>query len=383
MNARKSLLAAAAAFFATAALSYADVTIVLTGSTAFRAAVNDSIIAMLSGETVRHITGSSAGLNNSNTAIFQGTIASLPALGTVTIKTAWSGSGSGITTLVNNSNVNVLPDSVLLEGTTGTNVAAVSTTTTTAKATYAFSDVKQESTTAASLTALAAPSSVGIIPFQFVASESAPAGVTNITDQQVYQLLNAGFLPSSVLSGSSADYSVTLYPVGRDSGSGTRIAVLAETGYGINNPVNQALPTTTGSGASVVITAAGEGGRGNSGESSGGTLATWLSGTSTGFALIGYMGVSDTTTAVGNGARALSYNGSTYSATNVKNGVYTLWSEVQLYTQTAAPTSDQSALKTELLSQVNTYLLSNENRGIALTAMNVTRPSDGGPVSSN
>ncbi len=380
MNTRKSLLVAAAAFFATAASSFADVTVVLTGSTAFRAAVNDSIKAMLTGETVRFVPGSSSGLNNSNTAIFRGTHATL---GTVTIQTAWSGSGTGVSALVANSDVNVLPLAVLNEGTAGTEAAAVATTTVAAKATFAFSDVKQESTTAANLAALPAPSAVGIIPFIFVASESAPAGITNITDQQVYQLLNAGFVPASLLSGNPADDSIAIHPVGRDSGSGTRITVLAETGYGINNAVNQALPTSTGTGANVVLTSAGEGGRGNGGETSGGTLATWLSGTSSGFALVGYVGVSDATTAQTNGARWLAYNGASYTPANVKNGVYTLWSEVQLYPKVAALNANETSFKTLFLSQVDTYLLSNETRGIALSSMRVSRPSDGGPVSSN
>ncbi len=393
MNARKSLLAAAAAFFATAALSYADVTIVLTGSTAFRAAVNDTIKIMLSGEVVRWRDGSTAGLNNSNNAIFQGTIASLPALGTVTIQTAWSGSGSGITTLVNNSNVSVLPVSVLTES-PGTPEVATSTAFVTAKANYAFSDVKQESTTAASLTALGAPTAVGIIPFLFVASESAPAGITNITDQQVFQLLNAGFLPASVLSGNNANDPISIFPIGRDAGSGTRIAVLAETGYGINNPVNQANITASGTNGTLSYSPTPDATSGNGGESSGQTLATELGCTSNltppvlptdpkAFAVIGYVGVSDATTAQTNGARWLTYNGAAYSPTNVKNGVYTLWSEVQLYTQVAATSADQTTLRDRLVTDLDTYLLANETRGIALTSMRVSRPSDGGPVSSN
>lgn len=372
MNTRKSLLAAAAAFFASAAVSFADVNVVLTGSTAFRAAVNDAIKAMLSGETVRYV-GSS--LSSSNNAIFQGTHATL---GTVTIQTSWSGSGTGVSTLVNNSDVSVLPLSALSEGSAGTEAATTITRVNT-KATFAFSDVKQESTTAAALEALPAPSAVGIIPFLFVASESAPAGITNVTDQQFSALFSAGFMSASVFTGNTADDETIIYPVGRDSGSGTRIAVFAETGYGINNAVNQARPTA----ASGVISSPGEGLDGNGGQSSGSTLATWLGSTSTGFALISYVGVSDANNAETAGARKLSYNGSTYSSANVKNGVYTLWSEVQLYPKKTALTSDEAGLKDSLLSAIDTNLTANETRGIALSAMRVSRSSDGGPVISN
>lgn len=393
MKINKFLVSAVLA--ATAALSArADVTIVLTGSTAFRAVINDAVKQILTGEVIAY-DAAAANLNSANTAYFKGTIASQPGLGNVTVKTAWSGSGTGVIALKANSNVTVFADSVSSSATSGGAAVALSGNTVSATATFALSDVRQTSTTAPASPSLTG-ASVGVIPFRFLVSESITALLadgtnfpfSNITDQQIQALYSAGFAPLSYFTGNPNDAAVTVYPVGRDSGSGTRITVLAESGYGINNSVSQYQPTVSGG----VITDLKSSTLGNGGYSSGGSIATVLGSTTSASltdegspadanaVFVGYVGLSDALTAISAGAKALTYNGGVYSADGVANGSYTLWATEQLYNKVATLSSNESTFRTLLLSEIPNQLTS-EVRGIPTSAMNVVRVSDGGPVS--
>ena len=79
------------------AVAHADVTIHITGSTAFRAATVAGIQGILSNVRAGYYTNDgSSSLSGANICIIQGTNASL---GTVTVKCGWSGSGAGIQTI--------------------------------------------------------------------------------------------------------------------------------------------------------------------------------------------------------------------------------------------------------------------------------------------
>ena len=92
------LIATGFAAFTLAGAAYSQTTIVnITGATAFRAAANTSIIALLGGAgtteyTFDTTTGASAGATNR--AIYRGTVTGIP--GTVIVRASWSGSTAGI-----------------------------------------------------------------------------------------------------------------------------------------------------------------------------------------------------------------------------------------------------------------------------------------------
>jgi hypothetical protein len=76
---------------------------------------------------------------------------------------------------------------------------------------------------------------VGVVPFVFVCSPgttTTSGTVTNLTSTNAKKLLGGTLLLSN-LTGKSGDSGVHVYAVGRDQDSGTRIATLADTGYGI------------------------------------------------------------------------------------------------------------------------------------------------------
>src|SRR5262245_53252449 len=100
--------------------AFADVTIRITGSSAFRAATHTAIknLMDLSG-TNNDYAYNGTNFTVANFAIFRGTIQGIP--GTVTIKTSWSGSVAGVRDLVTSNPVSFLPDAtgVSAAGTSG------------------------------------------------------------------------------------------------------------------------------------------------------------------------------------------------------------------------------------------------------------------------
>ena len=169
----------------------ADVTINITGSTAFRSVVHNSILAAMNGESYAY-TGTS--FTGASQAIFVGTVPGIS--GTTTVRTSWSGSASGIRDVAQANNVNFLPI-----GTTVSPGGTASTPTGTDPATakFALSDVFQASTIFTSPALQNA--NVAVVPFVFVANNGAPAGLTNVTPQLAEALYSTAFLPLSLFTG--------------------------------------------------------------------------------------------------------------------------------------------------------------------------------------
>src|SRR5450631_547950 len=82
----------------------ADITVHIAGSTAYRAAVHNAIVAVLNGGTVT-AAGINTSVAGSNQAVFKGTVSGHTELGTVTVETVWTGSISGVNDLVNNPSI--------------------------------------------------------------------------------------------------------------------------------------------------------------------------------------------------------------------------------------------------------------------------------------
>jgi len=177
-----------------------------------------------------------------------------------------------------------------------------------------------------------------------------------------------------------------VYVSGRDTGSGTRVNALGNCGFGILTPVNQIetsggvmqeLSTTTNRFGVITTNYIG-----NFGFSSGGTLAGSM-GTSTtsqpdlvhtigqGYSIIGYVGISDGNTAVGDGATVLTYDGVTFAPTNVIEGNYSFWGNEYVY---EANNVDSTANAVYGLISTNTAAFCDGTKAIALSAMHCTRP---------
>lgn len=381
MKLSKSILASAVALFATATLSYADLVVNITGATAFRAASHNAIIAALGGAgTTQYAystsTGAAAtGISGADRAIFVGTMAGL---GTVTIRTSWSGSAAGVANLATGTAVSVmkLDTPVSTSGINGGLTVASNFENALPK--FAFSDVAQAATN--NPTPALNGTQVGVVPFMFVAQEGAPAGLTNMTDQLFASLYSTGTAPLSTFTGDSADEELLIIPTGRSNSSGTRISILAETGYGFGNAVNQYQPTISG-GFVTAIGAAGNGGYSSNSNVRAVLEAPMSAGLADSFLVVGYLTISDAIAATTTGgAKALTYNGVAYSEENVKNGQYSLWS-YQWFYNVDGLTADEETFRDEFVAGIPANLGS---AGIPIPDMKVTRSGgDGGQILTN
>lgn len=381
----KNYLTIGAVAFATVASSFAaDLTVVMTGSTAFRAATHAAIRDVLdnNSDLKAAYSNASGSKDGSDKSIFRGTVTGI---GVVTVQCNWEGSAEGVDAAVVGFATTVIP-ATSLPASPG-EVFSISATEA-ATATVGMSDIFPSSASSAAGVLRGYDDSqcdviqTGVVPFQFVVNKTGRlAGITNITAQQVRLLFSNGVLTNPAGFGvTSAPYSgYGVYAVGRNAASGTRTTAFAETGYGIANPVNQYTATTSDSWATLATLSP----VGNSGESSGGTMANFLKADSSSKSamLIGYLGNPDTVTAVngGNGGLALTYNGVANTDANIRSGLYTFWSYENLCVpaNTVGSGSDLDLFVTDLVPSIDTNLAS---AGVALSTMACARTGDGALV---
>jgi len=394
------LLAGFAAAIATP--SFADLTIRITGSTAMRSNVN-TILTTGTGSGGLGYTNIAFQENSAGNATVSNSSFHIYEKGTspnkTTILTSWSGSVAGVQAAAQG----ITGIKWLVPGThTGkvANGSAVADNINTAD--VAFSDVWQNATIFN--TPALTDTICGIVQFRFVTNNGSP--ITNITPQQVRVLYQNGNLPLSAFTGSSADEAKLVYAFGRDPDSGTRVTAFAENGLGTNPTVFQYKATVSGGAITEIFPYAAQTlfgqtyGIGNSGESSGGTLAGYLNQTSTGVKLrtatgvtagettlanlyaIGYLGTSDAATAISGSTpgSVIAYNGmnpstsGTALADAIKAGSYHFWS--YLHCMHNGLTGD----KLTFYSDITTKLIPAASGGIVLGDMRVERFSDGGTV---
>jgi hypothetical protein len=241
----KTILGTAALGLAFLTAAQADVTIEITGASAFRKASLTAIQTLYTtGASFKYAHDKGSGnLTSSTRAIFQGTFPGVS--GVTTIRTNFTGSVEGIRALAipgATYNVQYLATSNFGNATnssSGTEVALNATGTLDAAtaAELAFSDVSKDSTPLASYNNLDGET-VGVVAFTMIANEGAPARLTNISSKQFQALFSGGSLTASVMTGNSSD-TITVYATGRNDGSGTRTTYMAETGLGITTTVKQ------------------------------------------------------------------------------------------------------------------------------------------------
>ena len=435
MKTSKLILACATAL-AAVGTAQADTVVHITGSTAFRAATITAIQNVFGGAgTYKAAYGSTTGSSTtaSNRTIIQGTIATLPAAGVVTVKCSWSGSTGGIKTVVQNIDVTTWPSITNLPA-TNTSVGITDASLSFALDTGTFpsetakADVTMEDSAQASTgftTSTLSETNVGVVVFEWVVGNGAPAGLTNMTPLLAQATLSGG-VPLSQFTGVSADVTA-VYAMGRDFDSGTRLSELAETGVGVFGGVQQIQPIFTGTagaaGSSISKiklwqseTVLGQLFQiGQSGYSSGGQLADALAtpgsataDTTTGIAaaeqvgfgpgnLLAYLGRSDaarackTSAITGNTAKRLNWNGyqltngpilatgspTSYNDNLVTEGLYSLW-EYEKLAYRSSYTGNGKAVADKIANQIiNTDATVS---GIKLSTMNVSRAVEGGVI---
>ena len=348
-------------------LASAQTKIYVTGSTAFRASAINEITNLLNanggftGEASDNATFTSANAVTFTAGKINGTA--------VTIKTSWSGSGSGIQTVAGapNFTVGFLPD-----GATGTANPDPRTTTNPREAAVpdvCLSDVFQGTTlfngtfsgvNYATLT----DNTVGVVAFTFAGSLNFPTGQT-MTPQIAQTLFPGGLVPLSEFTGSSGDDNTGVIATGRDADSGTRLTTVAETNVGVNTSLRQYQPTvSSGTITSLALYPAKPINginypAGDGGESSGSSLRAYLpdavtaaaaqkvDSTLTGGYLVTYLGVSDFNAVSGSGAVPLKYSGVAESQTAIEEGSYTFWGYEHLRLQ-EQPRWNQTDLRHEV-----------------------------------
>lgn len=264
MKLTKIASSAFALSLATAAVQ-ADVSVEITGATAFRQAALNTIKARFdaSGAPYQYAHDQAAGnFNLSTRSIFKGTFPGIS--GVTTIRCSFNGSVEGINALVNSPAANptyytdipgnLVTPAAIGGGETHTATAGFLKTVAGAQSDLAFSDVSSAVTpyAAAPLASPTGGSQVGVVVFTMIANEGSP--LENITSQQFRALFSNGLQPLSVFTGVAADDPMAdtpsgnaqyVFATGRNDGSGTRTTYLAETGFGVTELVNQYLVTSS------------------------------------------------------------------------------------------------------------------------------------------
>ena len=417
--------------------SKADTVIHITGSTAFRGAATAAIENIMggAGNFKAAYAGTSGGEGAATYSVIQGSVASVPAAGVVTVKCTWTGSTGGIKTVVQNIPVQqtTAPNGWM----SITNLPGTNTVLPVAAPTYILdtgtfpaetqlADVTMEDSAQASTgftTTALTETRVGVIAFEWVANNGSPAALNNITPLLAQVVLSGGTLLSQFTT-NPAD-GAAVYAMGRDFDSGTRLSELAESGVGVFGSVQQIISTvsgTAGAAGSSITTlklwpAATVLGLpfaiGQSGFASGGTLADNLAtpgsptaatpGGADGVAigipghLIGYLGRNDasrackTTSIAGNTAHRLKWNGiadwnepilangnpTSYNDAAIQNGLYTAW-EYESLAYRSTYSGNGKAVADKIANNIITTSASVS--GITLSSMNVSRAVEGGAV---
>jgi hypothetical protein len=386
-----STLVAAALGLASVSLANATQYIYLTGSTAARGAVFNTLTNGTAGGFDAAPVWSSYGnalAANGTYMEFSNTISGTPTI----IKCDWSGSEAGIAD-VSGTATEPFPADFGVGGiaagvTSATKPSGTGLVTNTVDLAMADNGIAYSKNP--SSTAIQSAHPVVVVPFVFVKTTTTipdQDAFTNVTDN-AFKVLAAGGDALTLFTGNPADINNNVYLAGRDNNSGTRVNTFDETGYGSGKATVQI--ELDGSGqlvkfGSIYTTP--------SGQSSGGTLAGTLtnttgtvdfiadsSGATKGIVAVAYLGLADDATAEGspNFATRLNYNGVAYSAANVENGTYTLWGNEYILQKNGDTTSDINTVFSAIQANASA---NTDQYEIPLSSMNVSRTGPNSPVS--
>lgn len=395
---RKSILTCALAALGLLSQAKADNVIYLTGSTAFRGIVMNQLAdntgpvsgggtGIFDAGTVNLLVffgGSSSG--KSTYALFHGSIGGTPTF----VDCLWSGSEAGIAAVAN-VNGTTLNDGAQLAGVPCTflttngwsgnqtnsglpSVGQLQNSTT--QPDLAFADTSQTVSLTAPVgnNALTEFGICGIIPFTWAKgqvnnTDVAWTNLVNVTHEQLFEELGSAQTADFFNSGQPGgffDFDHTVYLLGRNKGSGTRVNTLIDIGYPYHNPINQyqvnstvGLNTANGlyglfetnAGAPYLINtiatvnpADGNSLPADNGYETGGDVVKALNvpgsgitfpGTSAKVLTIGYAGIGDAGGLPGGltGPYILTLNGVHESDGAIESGTYSFWGHEHIYGQ--------------------------------------------------
>ncbi len=414
----------------------ADVEVRITGATAFRTAAINALKAQFdignNGVSYAYAHNKAAGsVNAADRVTFKGKFPGVA--GTTTVRVSHNGSVEGLRAIAVPNTTNnpfFITDAALSAPSgSGAETGGVSGTTAQQVAKFSYTDVLQSSTPVTGALGPADPK-IGVTLFTMIANDGAPAGLTNVSFQQFKALFSGGSIPLSVFTGVAAD-TAKVYATGRNDGSGTRTAYLAESQLGISTLVSQFVATSPGSGtagAVSVIQKVPAGGAtingtfdptsastlwgqdldGNGGYFSGSALRDVLGRTTASTVvrdadgstleaasqihLVTWISTADAVPARQAGAKILGWNGSildslntgtTVSATDlakITEGQYTAWTFQNLY-YTGTLSADEDTVYTAIKTGIPASLVAaGYVPGVPDTIMNVGRSDDGAPV---
>jgi hypothetical protein len=409
------LMAALAAISIVGAASASAEVVYVTGSTAFRSSANTAITTFATNNGGHTLAQDNTTLGSAGNLLVNFVVSGTTNL----IDVHWSGSEAGIQSVAGPATgSNAAKIGFFATNATGTNSSVGNSTsaqnTNSQVAQLSFSDTYQSTSifngtlqgvTYSTLSGFdGSDGIVGVVSFNWIGSKNITA--SNISQNLANQLLAAGTVPLALLTGSSADKTNGVYLFGRNIDSGTRLTTLSEVGYGARTPVVQYKFDSTSKIEPYpieTIDGISSGTLGNSGYSSGGTLAglftnTFAAGTNlavvsidgsttnpsvytgTNF-LVGYAGTSDANGQTNNGLVKMSYDGVASGTNTIIQGQYTFWGYEHLYVSPSADsvaTEVATGLGDGILATPTSTLTPNVNYN-ELNAV-VGRNGDGAPV---
>ena len=346
MKINSSIVAAALGLAFVSQVSAQTQYVYLTGSTAARDAVYNTLMAGagFDNANVSFVGYGSSTAGNCSYMEFSNTVSGTPTI----VKADWSGSEAGITDVSGSTLEYFLLDagsgSVSPFAGTGTaNAVATATAPSAPNAAYYLQSAVDVAQADNALLYSKTPGSTAsqlfdnlAIPFVFVKNNTTvngQAGLVNITADNFKNLAQGGD-KLALFTGVEQPVGTTnyVYLAGRDNNSGTRVNTLGISGWGIAHAAKQ----ITLSGATPnAITAYSV----SAGQKSGGTLANSLTDSTTsadtahpknssgGFIAVAYLGLADDATAEAAPINAvrLTYDGVAYTPAAVESGSYTMW----------------------------------------------------------
>ncbi len=418
------LLGAGLLALATVASASAS-TLYVTGSTAFRKGLYAAIVNHLGSGCKAAFVGSA--LNGANQATFTN--------GTDTVYCCMAGSVGGINWVVNTVNVATAPGGNTAKAwikatnaTVGASVVSGQATggvaVTDVPATWdpahvadaTMSDSYQDSTAFNSgvspfvALAEAGGGSNGIVLFVFAKGtrnttipQASYDRFTNVTPLAFRDLAANGIAPLSLFTGNSADANIDVVLVGRDNDSGTRLAVMFETGTGnVNFPAKQyfaqdagGVDVGTNTGAGVIKQLANA--FGLVGYASGGSVknvlnkgidSTAVDSHGKPFIILGYVGTGDAPTAIqiAPTGQILTYSGiGLYdSAGNqlpdlARYGQYSFWTNEHMYYNGDTIDAGSQAIADAVNTLVGSTFATSAG-GLLTGSMHVTRGGEGAVI---
>jgi len=373
----------------------------VTGSTAFRSQAFLGIRALFDGGNPQQAFrgGSAPSGNNAQYMLFHGSIGTVETY----VSCFWSGSEAGIGSVAQPNTHQVFylkTDGTVAFTTNSTPPTSGETNSFATNSDITFADTSQavSLTPTPGLVPLGTNAGIiGIVPFTWAKNNNGSFAsnewvhLTNIDDAQARQMLS-GPNVAALLTGNVSDTNMNVYCVGRNNGSGTRVNTLAASRYGIKTPVDQfnigGFPHSDGS---TLLLA--ENVNPNDGYESGGDVANALKiagscnqtdpiqGSNHGWIGIGYLGIGDATTLLGNGGVWLTCDGVPENNQTVEEGQYNFWGHEWVYGRvgiTGFPSTFGGNLANAVGGLIGGSNPANSDTGIQLRFMHADKPSDTG-----